>query len=152
MKFEVASLADIPALCRLLDLLFEQEVEFKPDLAAQTLGLELIIKSPDTGTIIVARENSELIAMVNILYTVSTALGARVGMLEDMVVSTSARGSGVGSKLIEFALAYAAKQGCKRMTLLTDHDNELAHRFYQKHGFSRSSMVAFRKSLDDKNS
>lgn len=152
MKFEVASLADIPALCRLLDLLFEQEVEFKPDLDAQTLGLELIIKSPDTGTIIVARENSELIAMVNILYTVSTALGARVGMLEDMVVSTSARGSGVGSKLIEFALAYAAKQGCKRMTLLTDHDNELAHRFYQKHGFSRSSMVAFRKSLDDKNS
>ena len=152
MKFEVASLADIPALCRLLDLLFEQEVEFKPDLAAQTLGLELIIKSPDTGTIIVARENSELIGMVNILYTVSTALGARVGMLEDMVVSTSARGSGVGSRLIEFALAYATKQGCKRMTLLTDHDNEPAHRFYQKHGFSRSSMVAFRKSLDDKNS
>ena len=152
MKFEVASLADIPALCRLLDLLFEQEVEFKPDLAAQTLGLELIIKSPDTGTIIVARENSELIGMVNILYTVSTALGARVGMLEDMVVSTSARGSGVGSRLIEFALAYATKQGCKRMTLLTDNDNEPAHRFYQKHGFSRSSMVAFRKSLGDKNS
>lgn len=152
MKFETATLSDVPDLCRLLDLLFEQEAEFKPDLAAQTLGLEIIINNPNIGTIIVARNNGELIGMVNILYTVSTALGARVGMLEDMVVSKSARGCGVGSKLIEFALQYAAEQGCKRMTLLTDHDNEAAHSFYQKHGFSRSSMVVFRKSMADQNS
>tara|TARA_R110001606_G_C15404643_1_gene654167 strand:+ start:44316 stop:44774 length:459 start_codon:yes stop_codon:yes gene_type:complete len=151
MKFELATLSDVPKLCWLLNLLFEQEVEFKPNLEAQSLGLELIIKNPNVGAIIVARNNGELIAMVNILYTVSTALGARVGILEDMVVSKSHRGVGVGSKLIEFALEYAKQQGCKRMTLLTDHDNETGHGFYQKHGFSRSSMVAFRKVLADKN-
>jgi GNAT superfamily N-acetyltransferase len=150
MKFEIAMLSDVADLCKLLDLLFEQEVEFKPDLKAQIIGLELIINNPNAGTIIVARDNSELIGMINILYTVSTALGARVGMLEDMVVTKSARDCGVGSKLIEFALEYALNQGCKRMTLLTDHDNEAAHRFYQKHGFSRSSMVPFRKSMGDK--
>jgi hypothetical protein len=86
MKFELATLTDVPALCRLLDLLFEQEAEFKPDHKAQTVGLELIINNPNTATIIVVRNKGELIGMVNILYTVSTALGARVAMLEDMVV------------------------------------------------------------------
>jgi len=152
MKFELATLSDVPALCKLLNLLFEQEAEFKPNLEAQTLGLELIIKNPETGHIIVARNNNELIGMVNILYTVSTALGARVAMLEDMVISKPFRGEGVGSELIEFALSYAKQQGCKRISLLTDHDNNAAHQFYQKHGFCRSSMVVFRKAITDKNS
>jgi GNAT superfamily N-acetyltransferase len=151
MKFEIAILSDVADLCKLLDLLFEQEVEFKPNLEAQIIGLKLIINNPNIGAIIVARDNGKLIGMVNILFTVSTALGARVGMLEDMVVNKSARNCGVGSKLIEFALEYATEQGCKRMTLLTDHDNEAAHRFYQKHGFSRSSMVVFRKAMDSQN-
>ena len=103
------------------------------------------------GDILVARDNGELIGMVNLLYTISTALGARVGLLEDMVVVSSVRGSGVGSQLIEFALSFAQEQGCKRITLLTDKDNEGAHKFYQKHGFSRSSMVPFRTSIGSKN-
>lgn len=148
MEFELATRSDVPELCKLLNLLFEQELEFKPNLEAQIIGLELIINNPNIGTIIVARNNDELVAMVNLLYTVSTALGARVAMLEDMVVSRLHRGGGVGAKLIKFALAYAQEQGCKRITLLTDHDNEAAHRFYQRHGFSRSSMVTFRQSLD----
>tara|TARA_R110002049_G_scaffold221841_14_gene393338 strand:+ start:495 stop:953 length:459 start_codon:yes stop_codon:yes gene_type:complete len=151
MNFEVASLTDVPELCKLLDLLFEQELEFKPNLEAQLRGLKLIINNPNIGKIIVARDNDEIIGMVNMLYTVSTALGERVGMLEDMVITKSARGLGIGSKLIEFALGYAEQQGCKRITLLTDHDNEAAHSFYQKHGFSRSSMIVFRKSMVDKN-
>ena len=96
----------------------------------------------------VARRSGEIIGMVNLLYTVSTALGGRVALLEDMVVSPKARGLGVGSKLINQSIEFAKENGCKRITLLTDHDNEGSHRFYQRHGFSRSSMVVFRRSLD----
>ena len=85
--------------------------------------------------------------MVNLLYTVSTALGSRVAILEDMVVSPKIRGQNVGSSLIEYALDYARKQGCQRITLLTDSDNIAAHRFYERHGFSRSTMVPFRLDL-----
>ncbi|MBV1950702.1 MAG: GNAT family N-acetyltransferase [Cycloclasticus sp.] len=147
MKFEVASSSDIPELSKLLDSLFSQEIEFKPNDEAQVRGLELILENTNMGNILVARKARELIGMVNLLYTVSTALGARVGLLEDMVISSSARGSGVGSKLIEYALDYAEKQGCKRITLLTDCDNTGAHRFYESHGFGRSSMLAFRKTI-----
>lgn len=82
------------------------------------------------------------------LQTISTALGARVGILEDIVVSDAVRGSGIGSQLLKQALIFAKEKGCQRITLLTDHDNTLAHTFYQKHGFDLSTMVVFRQSLD----
>jgi GNAT superfamily N-acetyltransferase len=85
--------------------------------------------------------------MINLLYTISTALGERVGILEDMVVSPTVRGSGVGAKLLTYAIEFAKEKGCKRLTLLTDKDNLNAQRFYQQHGFSISSMIPLRISL-----
>ena len=96
----------------------------------------------------VAKNLGEIIGMVNLLYTVSTALGDRVALIEDMVVSSKGRGLGVGSKLLNSTILFAEEMGCRRITLLTDYDNEGAHHFYQRHKFNRSSMVVFRRSLD----
>jgi len=147
MEITTAISSDIPQLCLLLDSLFAQEAEFKPDHQAQTRGLSSIIDNTDTGDILVAHEAGQIIGMINLLYTVSTAMGARVAILEDMVIADSNRSLGVGSKLLDYALEFAQSQGCVRVTLLTDHDNTGAHRFYERHGFVRSSMVAFRKPL-----
>ncbi|HIF88383.1 MAG TPA: GNAT family N-acetyltransferase [Candidatus Thioglobus sp.] len=149
MKVERATIEDIPGLCTLLDYLFEQESEFEPDKEIQSRGLSAVINGEDVGDILLVRQTSEIVAMVNLLYTVSTALGARVAILEDMVVLPKYRNQGVGSKLLDYAIQFAKEQGCQRTTLLTDDDNEGAHRFYQQHGFSRSSMLTFRQSLDD---
>ena len=119
----------------------------KPDQKLQIRGLTSIINDPNIGCIVIARENNQVVGMVNLLFTVSTALGGRVALLEDMVVTPDMRGTGVGSKLLQYSVESAAEMGCLRITLLTDADNEGAHRFYQRHGFDRSSMVAFRKSL-----
>ncbi|MNY66030.1 putative phosphinothricin acetyltransferase YwnH [compost metagenome] len=77
----------------------------------------------------------------------STALGARVALLEDMVVDTGARGTGIGSALLEQAIAHARDSGCRRITLLTDGDNAAAQRLYRRHGFGRSPMVPLRLAL-----
>lgn len=147
MQLREAKVDDISELCELLNYLFEQEEEFKPNTGTQSEGLRKIITQSDVGVIIIATDSDKIIGMVNLLYTVSTALGGRVAILEDMVVSPKMRGKGVGSKLMKFTLDIAKKNGCKRITLLTDYDNDGAHRFYQQHGFMRSSMVAFRKSI-----
>lgn len=148
MPIRPALAADIPALCNLLDQLFAQEAEFTPDRAAQQRGLAAIVDNPAVGEILVALENGRIVAMVNLLYTVSTALGARVALLEDMVVDTGARGSGLGSALLEHAIAHAREVGCRRITLLTDGDNLDAQRFYRRHGFAHSPMIALRLALD----
>ncbi|MCZ8014474.1 MAG: GNAT family N-acetyltransferase [Limnobacter sp.] len=145
--FEPASASDVPALSVLLGILFSQEVEFTPDTAAQCKGLTTIIDNPDLGAILVARQGSTVLAMVNLLFTISTALGERVALLEDMVVSPSARGMGVGSGLLNYAIDFARVSGAKRITLLTDRENTSAQRFYAKHGFAESTMIPLRRSI-----
>ncbi len=147
MLITTASPADIPALCELLSVLFSQEAEFQPDYQAQSRGLAQIIAKPEVGCILLARYQRQVVGMVNLLYTVSTALGERVAILEDMVVKPDQRMAGVGSALLKQAILTAQLQGCKRITLLTDQTNQAAQRFYSRHGFRRSSMVPMRLDL-----
>lgn len=147
LDFRVAKTEDIPVLCELLWELFSQEVEFTPNKKIQEKALKRIIEDENIGDIFVAVKENKVVAMVNVLYTISTALGEKVAILEDMVVSQNYKNQKIGSSLIEFALDYLEKNSFKRVTLLTDSDNFNAHNFYKKHGFIKSSMVVFRKSL-----
>ena len=147
MIIETAITDDIPELCQLLAELFNQEVEFAVDYEAQAKGLYAIITNPEVGMVLVARKQHRIIGMINILFTISTALGGRVAVFEDMVVMPNERGSGIGSRLLTAAIETAKQQGCKRITLLTDSNNPLAHQFYKKHGFTESQMVPFRMLL-----
>lgn len=144
MEISLASPADIPALCQLLSELFSQEAEFRPDYEAQRRGLTRIITYPNIGHIFVARHDSQIVGMVNLLYTVSTALGERVAWLEDMVVLSDARSQGVGSQLLEYVVEFARQNDCRRLSLLTDADNLHAQRFYRRQGFRVSEMLPMR--------
>jgi GNAT superfamily N-acetyltransferase len=153
IDLQLATFDDLPELCTLLTALFEQECEFTPDMAAQNRGLASIIGNPRTGLILVARARDPqpggLLGMVNLLFTISTAHGARVAILEDMVVAPGARKNGVGARLLAYAIEQARAAGCRRITLLTDDANTGGHRFYQRSGFQRSTMVPFRLVLPD---
>ncbi len=149
MRIETATATDIPALSALLSVLLSQEAEFRPDEAAQQRGLHAIIEDPAIGQILLARDdNGVVVGMVSLLFSISTALGARVALLEDMVVSPQARNAGLGSQLLQAAIAQARHLGCRRITLLTDLDNLGAQRFYARHGFSGSPMTPLRLLLD----
>ncbi len=128
----------------LLGLLFAQEAEFQPDRSLQSSGLHKIIDSPECGQILILREGNSLVGMVNLLFTISTALGGQVAILEDMVVHPDYRGSGAGSKLLQAAIDFAKSAGCRRITLLTDKTNEAAQRFYKRHRFGLSEMIPMR--------
>lgn len=147
MLIEKATAADIPALSELLSVLFSQEAEFMPNAEAQQRGLAQIIGNPEIGSVLVAWQDGQIVGMVNLLFTISTALGERVAFLEDMVVFPAGRDTGVGTKLLSEAISFARVQSCKRITLLTDRSNESAQRFYAKQGFVVSSMVPMRLSL-----
>lgn len=140
----LATLDDIPALAELLSLLFAQEVDFTPDRAKQEAGLRQIIESPDAGRIFVARREANIVGMVSLVFTISTAEGGLVAWLEDMIVVPKERGSGLGSQLVETAKEHAKVLGISRISLLTDGDNQNAIRFYLRAGFSESEMIVLR--------
>src|SRR3954449_11185236 len=92
-----AAMSAIPQLSELLAILLTQEADFQPDQARQSEGLRRIIADPGIGQILILKQGDTLIGMINLLYTISTALGGRVGILEDMIVHPDHRGGGFGS-------------------------------------------------------
>ena len=147
LRIRSATKSDLPELVSLLGQLFAQEAEFEPDADKQRRGLTQVIENPQAGIISVAVRDNRCVGMVIVLYTVSTALGARVGILEDMVVDEAVRGAGIGDALLSAALDRAQRDGCNRVTLLTDHDNLRTHSFYTSNGFERSQMIVFRRNI-----
>ncbi len=144
-----ATPSDLPALCGLLGELFSQEAEFHPDAARQAEGLSRILAAPETGTVLALRETEGggPVGTVLLLYTVSTFLGARVALLEDLVVTALFRGQGGGGLLLDAAIARARIEGCRRITLLTDADNVGARALYLRKGFTASPMTPLRLVL-----
>jgi predicted N-acetyltransferase YhbS len=146
MKISLATHDDIPQLTERLIELFSLEHEFIPDKQKHQQGLAAIIENPQLGEIFVCKDAQKVVAMITILYSISTALGAKVATFEDMIVAENYRSSGIGSSLIEHALEHVKSNGCKRVSLLTDADNYQAHCFYQRHDFELSTMRLFRQS------
>lgn len=146
-KISPAALRDVPQLADLLNLLFTQEADFKPDRQKQERGLRLIIESAHIGLILAAREGEKVVGMVSLLFTISTAEGGPACWLEDMVVRPDRRGTGLGSRLLQKAIDHARSHGCSRITLLTDQMNAGAIRFYGRHGFVESAMTGLRLDL-----
>jgi len=148
-KVRTAREGDETRCAELLGILFSQEQEFSADSKVQSRALSMIIENPELGRIFVGEINGVIEGMVMLLFTVSTFLGRKVALLEDMVVAPAWRGKGFGTLLINHAVDFARREGFGRITLLTDHDNDAAQQFYQSQGFSKSEMVVFRKLLDD---
>ncbi len=139
---------DMPRCTELLGILFSQEHEFTPDADAQSRALLMIIRQPELGQIFVIEMDGIIQGMVMLLFTVSTFLGKKVALLEDMVVAPAWRGKGIGKELIDYAVDFARREGFGRITLLTDSDNAAAQQFYLSRGFTKSEMAVFRKLLD----
>jgi len=138
---------DLEQLVALLGLLFEDEEEFAPDADKQRRALQAIVSDPGVGRVFVAREGERIVAMANLLYTVSTAEGGRAALFEDLVVLPERRGRGIGSALLRHVIDAARKEGLTRVTLLTDRGNKRAQALYRKMGFVASTMTAMRLKL-----
>ena len=146
-QIEQATLEDLPQLTDLLYDLFTQESDFTPNRAKQMRGLRLILEQPNRGRIFVLRCNGIILGMINLLFTISTAEGGFVVMLEDVIVHRDHRGNGFGGKLLRHAIDYAAKKDFLRITLLTDRLNDRSVGFFKRHGFFESSMLPMRLIL-----
>jgi GNAT superfamily N-acetyltransferase len=143
-RIEPATIEDLPSLTELLMDLFAQESDFRPDFNNQMRGLRLLLEQPNRGRIFVLRSASKIIGMINLLFTISTAEGGFVILLEDLIIDRHFRDQGLGSELLKYAIDYAKQKNFLRITLLTDRISEPSLTFFEKHGFQRSSMVPMR--------
>ncbi|MCB1065642.1 MAG: GNAT family N-acetyltransferase [Verrucomicrobiae bacterium] len=144
MRIEPATLEDLPQLVDLVMALFEIEEDFQPDRDVQEKGLRLILEQPSRGRIFVVRTDYQIVGMVNLLFTISTAMGGFVLLMEDVIIHPDHRGQGFGTQLLEYVIEFARKKDFKRITLLTDEISAESQRFFQKLGFRHSHMIPMR--------
>jgi len=147
-RVEPATIDDLPALTELVMELFAHSGDFSPDRLTQERGLQLILEQPNRGRIFVLRTDHRIIGMVNLLFTISTARGGFVILMEDVIVHPDHRGLGYGAMLVEYVIDFARQKDFKRITLLTDRISAESQHFFQKHGFEYSNMIPMRRIID----
>src|SRR5437660_12225879 len=148
---EPATAADLDELCEVLVDLFGEEGDFRPDKEKQLRGLRLIFEQPSRGRVFVLRRNGAIVGMINLLFTISTAEGGFVMLLEDLVVHKEYQGKGYGRKLLQHAIDFAKQKNFLRITLLTDRPENVAQEFFRHHGFVDSSMIPMRLWVSTQN-
>jgi GNAT superfamily N-acetyltransferase len=141
---EPATEADLDELSEMLGELFAQEGDFRPDKEKQLRGLRLVFEQPSRGRVFVLRQNGAIVGMINLLFTISTAEGGFVILLEDLVVHKKYQGKGYGRRLLQHAIQFAKQKNFLRVTLLTDRPENVAQEFFRHHGFVESSMIPMR--------
>ena len=143
-RIEPATVEDLPELAELLHELFTKESDFRPDQIKQLRGLKLIIEQPSKGRIFVLRSYGKLLGMINLLFTISTAEGGAVIILEDLIVMQDHRSQGLGAQLLEYAIEFARQKEFQRITL----DGPLDEPAKQSARFSRERHGAHALAAD----
>src|SRR3981189_3734338 len=111
---EPATEADLDELSEMLGGLFAQESDFRREKDKQLRGLRLIFEQPSRGRVFVLRRDGAIVGMLNLLFTISTAEGGFVMLLEDLVVHDEHQGQGYGNKLLEHAIHFGKKKNFLR--------------------------------------
>jgi ribosomal protein S18 acetylase RimI-like enzyme len=146
-KVVTATIEDLPKLTELVMDLFAESDEFDSNHDVQERGLALILEQPSRGRIFVVRNETRIIGMVNLLFTISTAMGGFVILMEDVIVHPAHRGQGYGSMLLDHVIEFAKQKDFKRITLLTDKISAESQNFFRKNGFEYSNMIPMRRII-----
>ncbi|MEU8697823.1 GNAT family N-acetyltransferase [Streptomyces sp. NPDC048680] len=72
--------------------------------------------------------------------------GSTRSVIEAVRVHKDERGSGLGTRLIQWAVDESRRQGCQLVQLTSDATRTDAHRFYERLGFA-ASHVGFKLAL-----
>lgn len=147
-RVEPATIEDLAALTELVMNLFSGSADFRPERDVQERGLRLILEQPNRGRIFVVRTTDKIFGMVNLLFTISTARGGFVILMEDVVIHPDHRGQGYGTMLIDYVVEFARQKQFKRITLLADRLSEESQKFFLKNGFELSTMIPMRRIID----
>ena len=131
-----------------LDKLMDLYVQLSPvnkGLPAQTRDeIWAQIQKDDKITYLGAYENNQLIAtcFLAIIPNFSNH-GRSIGYIENVVTDEKWRGKGVGTKLLNEAVAMAKAQNCYKVFLESGITRTGAHEFYKSLGFDDTRKKAF---------
>jgi ribosomal protein S18 acetylase RimI-like enzyme len=117
------------------DDVFGQQREAESDLFAYKAAFNAILLDPN-HSILVIEKDGELVGCVQVSYLPNlTFNGSWRAQFEGVRINRSHRGSGLGKRLINEAIARAKARGCRIIQLTTNAARPEAIAFYESLGF-----------------
>lgn len=121
----------------------QQIVPYHLDPEYAAINYENLITREDC-CILVAREEAQILGTVSGFCC--RGLASTLLVVEDLIVSESLRGSGIGTKLMTAIHEYGKGQNCEYSILVSSGFRKQAHHFYEKIGYTED-VRGFRKEL-----
>ena len=104
-----------------------------------------IISSPSSRLLVSRDDNDHIVGMLTlVLFHIPTGLRA---WIEDVVVSRSARGQGVGGLLVREAISLARDDGARTVDLTSRPDRKAANALYVREGCELRESKVYRVTL-----
>lgn len=136
-----ATAADLPAIIAMLadDGLGAGREDASLPLAAPYLAAFAAIAADANQFLAVAELDGDVVGTLQLSFIPGLShKGAWRGQIESVRVASSQRGTGLGQRIFEWAIAQCRARGCRMVQLTTDKSREDAHRFYARLGFVAS--------------
>ncbi|WP_406494043.1 GNAT family N-acetyltransferase [Streptomyces sp. NBC_01604] len=147
LEIRPATADDIPAIVAMLadDPLGAQR-ESPDDLTPYLTALERLTADPNQQLVVAVREGRVVGTLQLTIIPGLSRRGSTRSIVEGVRIHADERGSGLGTRLIEWAIEESRRQDCQLVQLTSDNTRTDAHRFYERLGFT-ASHVGFKLQL-----
>ncbi|WP_409295692.1 N-acetyltransferase family protein [Peribacillus sp. SCS-26] len=138
IQFRQAAAEDLDSIVAMLadDVLGSRRERYEQPLPESYRQAFAAIAADPNNELVVAVDGKEVVGIQQITFTpYITHQGGWRATIEGVRTAASARGKGVGSALIKWAVQRAEERGCHLVQLTTDKERPDALRFYERLGF-----------------
>ncbi|MFH8628699.1 GNAT family N-acetyltransferase [Streptomyces lydicus] len=136
-----ATEADLPAIVAMLaDDPLGAARESPDDLAPYRAAYKTLAADPHQHLVVAVREGRTIGTLQLTVIPGLSRRGATRSIIEAVRIHRDERGTGLGSQLIEWAVAESRTLGSQMVQLTSDATRVDAHRFYERLGFEASHL------------
>lgn len=147
LEIRPAAPDDIPTIVAMLaDDPLGAERESPDDLAPYIAAYERLARDPNQHVMVAVRDSRVVGTLQLTIIPGLSRRGATRSVIEGVRIHADERGSGLGSRFIEWAVDESRSHGCQLVQLTSDASRSDAHRFYERLGFT-ASHVGFKLQL-----
>ncbi|MFE9791011.1 GNAT family N-acetyltransferase [Streptomyces goshikiensis] len=138
---------DLPAIVAMLaDDPLGATRESPDDLTPYAAALKRLVEDPHQHVVVAVRGDRVVGTLQLTIVPGLSRKGATRSIIEGVRVHADERGSGLGTRFVEWAVDQSRRENCQLVQLTSDVTRTDAHRFYERLGFT-ASHVGFKLRL-----
>ncbi|MGW1935568.1 N-acetyltransferase family protein [Streptomyces goshikiensis] len=138
---------DLPAIVAMLaDDPLGATRESPDDLTPYAAALKRLVEDPHQHVVVAVRGDRVVGTLQLTIVSGLSRKGATRSIIEGVRVHADERGSGLGTRFVEWAIDQSRRENCQLVQLTSDVTRTDAHRFYERLGFT-ASHIGFKLQL-----